>query len=115
MAKAKMFVEVVSCLHDIFIEPDSNNDERDEELPLILLHQLVNIDLCSFDCLLFHHRLRFVKRLTIIESHQIGKGFVDLLHACQEEPILLSLSFMLSLPSFGELVRENNLSGGEPS
>ncbi len=60
-------------------EHDSSNQAGDE-LPPVLLHQLVKIDLCAFNDIVSNQMKWLEKRFTAIQILQIGKDFcVDLL------------------------------------
>jgi hypothetical protein len=65
-------------------ERDSKNNASDD-LPPVLPHQLVKIDMRELSKIISEHNPRLTKRPSSIEIHQIGKDFVDLLRAYREE------------------------------
>ena len=78
VAVARMFVSVVDGIHKIVAERDSSNQAGDE-LPPVLPHQLVNIDLRAFNGILSDQMPRLEKTFTAIQIHQIAKDFIALL------------------------------------
>ncbi|KAH6601738.1 hypothetical protein BASA61_001822 [Batrachochytrium salamandrivorans] len=86
IAVSKMFVQVADGIYSIVAERDSSNQPADE-LPPVLPHQLVKIDLRVFNRIHLGQMSRLEKRLSSAQIHQIGKDFVDLLRAYREEPV----------------------------
>ncbi|KAH6578257.1 hypothetical protein BASA61_003987 [Batrachochytrium salamandrivorans] len=86
IAVSKMFVQVADGIYSIVAERDSSNQPADE-LPQVLPHQLVKIDLRVFNRIHLGQMFRLEKRLSSAQIHQIGKDFVDLLRAYREEPV----------------------------
>jgi hypothetical protein len=84
VAVAKMFGQAASGIHEIVAERDSEENASDD-LPPVLSHQLVKIDIRDLSKIISEHNTRLVKRPFSIEMHQIGKDFVDLLRAYREE------------------------------
>jgi hypothetical protein len=84
VAVANMFGQAANVIHEIVNERDLENNASDD-LPPVLPHKLVKIDLRDLSKIISEHNLRLVKRLSSIESHQIGDDFGDLLRAYREE------------------------------
>jgi hypothetical protein len=56
VATERMFAETASGIHGIVVERDSDNNVLDDELPPVLPHQRVKIDLRLFEVLLSEHK-----------------------------------------------------------
>jgi hypothetical protein len=84
VAVAKMFRQAANAIHEIVAERDSENNGSND-LPPVLPHQLVKIDMRELSKIISEHNPRLIKRLCSIEIHQIGKDFVDLLRSYREE------------------------------
>jgi hypothetical protein len=84
VAVAKMFGQAANSIHEIVAECDSENNASDD-LPPVLSHQLVKIDIRDLSKIISENNPRLVKRLSSIEIHQVGKDFVDLLRAYREQ------------------------------
>jgi hypothetical protein len=84
VAVAKMFGQAANGIHEIVAERDSENNAS-YNLPPVLPHQPVKIDMCELSKILSEQNLLLVKMLSLIAIHQIGNAFFDLFRACREE------------------------------
>ncbi|KAI8895523.1 hypothetical protein BC833DRAFT_567403 [Globomyces pollinis-pini] len=100
VAVARMFVTLADGIHKIVAERDSINQAGDE-LPPVLPHQLVLIDLRTFNRILSDQMPRLQKKFTAIQIHQIGKDFTELLQAYREE-----VAFKRLIDSCTDLITE---------
>jgi hypothetical protein len=86
VAVTKMFVRTANGIYTIIAEEGSNDNPYDQ-LPPVLPHQLVKLNLRDFNNLMSQHLFRLEKRFSSSQIHQIGKEFVDLLRAHREERV----------------------------
>ena len=68
VAAVQIFVSAVDGIYMIVVERDSSNQAEDE-LPAVLPHQLVKVDLHTFKGILSDQMPRLEKKLTAIQVH----------------------------------------------
>jgi hypothetical protein len=81
---AKLFVESASRISEIVAERNSSN-EGGNELPPVLPHQLVRLDMRRFVSYVNEHRKRLERRFSAVEINLIGDDLSQLQRAYREE------------------------------